>query len=742
MGLAETPEQFTVGGMTCASCAQSLESYLSHQEGISSAQVNYPNKRLYVNRDPEVVSTEQLVSWAQDLGYTLFSKEQSAESEQREAQDLQVLQKKLWVSFAFSAPVFLLSMSFMDRMHELWFQWVLALLCLPVLLYSGRDFYRIAWQRALKKSSNMDSLVALSTAVAYGYSLCVTLLQSHQHVYYESAVVIISLILLGRFWEEKAKSQTRSALDALFNELPQMATVIRNNEELHIPVSELRVGDWVLIKPGEHIPVDGRIRSGSSHIDEHMFTGESMPIFKQKKDKVLAGTLNQDGALTLVAEAVGHQTAIHQMLNRVDQALGSKAPIQKWVDRVAAIFVPVVIGLALLSFLIWSLGLGNPQQGLMALINVLIIACPCALGLATPTALTVGLGHAASRGILVKDAEALQQAATLTDLVLDKTGTLTQGQPQVIDGLSRDNQAVSSLLYSLEKQSEHALAKAILEGLKNSQRTWAKYEAQLLDLQDLRAQRGLGMSASWEGRSVHIGSLEYTLSKGYSLPDEWQEKRKQWEQAGYTLVALGYNHDFYALLAIADALKPEAKKVCGELQKQGLTLHLMSGDQPLAVKEAAQKCGITQYRGAMKPEDKAQFIKGLQTQNKQVGMVGDGINDAESLALAQTGFAMGTGTDLAKQSAGITLVTGQLEGLSETLFLSRQTLRTLKQNLGWAFAYNVLAIPLAAGLFIPVFGWSLNPMVAGAAMAMSSISVVSNSLRLKRTLHKHHEIHL
>jgi Cu2+-exporting ATPase len=737
-----TPEQFAVGGMTCASCAQSLETYLSHQDGIASAQVNYPNKRLYLIRDPELVSTEQVFSWARDLGYTLFSKEQSAESEQREAQDLKVLQKKLWVSFAFSAPVFFLSMGFMDRMHELWFQWVLAVLSLPVLVYSGRDFFRIAWQRALKKSSNMDSLVALSTAVAYGYSLVVTLLHSHLHVYYESAVVIITLILLGRFWEEKAKAQTRSALDALFNELPQTAWVIRNNEELHIPVSELRVGDWVMIKPGEQIPVDGRIRSGSSHIDEHMFTGESMPVFKQKKDKVMAGTLNQEGALTLVAEAVGQQTAIQQMLNRVDQALGSKAPIQKWVDRIAAIFVPAVISLALLAFLIWTLGFGEAQQGLLALINVLIIACPCALGLATPTALTVGLGFAASRGILVKDAEALQQAASLSDLVLDKTGTLTQGQPQVVDGLSRDNRAVSSLLYSLERQSEHALAKAILEGLANSERTWAQHETENLELQDLRAQRGSGMSALWKSQSVHIGSLEYILSKGYLLPDEWQEKRQQWEQAGHTLVALGYNHDFYALLAIADNLKPEAQEVCNELQKQGLTLHLMSGDQPLAVKDAAQKCGITQFRGAMKPEDKAEFIKALQTQNKQVGMVGDGINDAESLALAQSGFAMGTGTDLAKQSAGITLVQGQLQGLPETIYISRRTLKTLKQNLAWAFAYNVLAIPLAAGVFIPIFGWSLNPMVAGAAMAMSSISVVSNSLRLKRTLRKYHEIHL
>lgn len=486
MEIEKTPEQFAVGGMTCASCAQSLESYLIHQNGIASVQVNYPNKRLYLVRDPELVSEEQLFSWAQDLGYTLFSKEQSAESQQREAQDLKVLQKKLWVSFAFSAPVFMMSMAFMDHMHELWFQWLLAALSLPVLVYSGRDFFRIAWQRALKKSSNMDSLVALSTAVAYGYSLMVTVSQSQLHVYYESAVVIISLILLGRFWEEKAKVQTRSALDALFNELPQMAWVIRNNEELHIPVSELRVGDWVLIKPGEHIPVDGRIRSGSSHIDEHRFTGESMPVFKQKKDKVMAGTLNQDGALTLVAEAVGSQTAIHQMLNRVDQALGSKAPIQKWVDKIAAIFVPAVIGLALLAFLFWTLGFGNAQQGLLALINVLIIACPCALGLATPTALTVGLGYAASRGILVKDAEALQQAASLTDLVLDKTGTLTLGQPQVVDGLSRDNQAVSSLLYSLERQSEHALAKAILEGLKNSKRTWAMHETEHLDLQNLR----------------------------------------------------------------------------------------------------------------------------------------------------------------------------------------------------------------------------------------------------------------
>lgn len=735
-------EQFSVAGMTCASCAQSLETYLSHQTGIQSARVNYPNKKLYVSRDPKIVDRDELSAWAHDLGYSLYTPEKKAESEQREAQELHNLQKKLWVSFAFSAPVFLLSMGFMDRIHELWFQWVLALLCLPVLLYSGRDFYRIAWQRTLKKSANMDTLVALSTGVAYGYSLTITLLQIPLPVYYESAVVIISLILLGRYLEERAKNQTRSALDALFQELPQTACVIRNNQELSIPVSELRVGDWVLIKPGERIPVDGRIRSGSSHIDEHLFTGESMPVFKQKKDKVMAGTLNQDGPLTLVAEAVGRHTAVQQMLNRVDQALGSKAPIQKWVDKVAAVFVPAVMSLAVLAFLIWSLGFSNSQQGLLALINVLIIACPCALGLATPTALTVGLGHAASRGILVRDAESLQQAASLSDLVLDKTGTLTMGQPRVIDGRSRDNEAVSSLLFSFEKQSEHSLAKAILQGLQNTERTWAIHEPRNLDLQDLRAHRGLGMSARWEGHLAYIGSLDFLVSQGYPLPEEWRTSCSHWEQAGYTLVALGYNRDLYALLAISDALKPEASQVCEELRQQGLTLHLMSGDQALAVKEAAHQCGITHYRGAMKPEDKAEFVKGLQTQNKRVGMVGDGINDAESLALAQTGFAMGTGTDLAKQSAGITLVQGQLQGISETLYISRQTLNTLKQNLVWAFAYNVLAIPLAAGLFIPLFGWTLNPMVAGAAMAMSSISVVSNSLRLKRTLQQHHEIHL
>ncbi|MFZ9970151.1 MAG: heavy metal translocating P-type ATPase [Bacteroidia bacterium] len=729
------PVQFEVGGMTCASCASSLETYLGHQNGVQNVRVNYPNKRLYLDRQ-ESVSDEQLNAWAKEIGYSLFTEQSAEEGAQRRADDLQKLRKKLGVSFAFSAPVFAISMLFMEHMHQLWMQLLLAAMSAPVLVYSGASFYRIAWQRAKKGSSNMDTLVALSTAVAFTYSLGVTLTQTQGHVYYESAVVIISLILLGRYWEEQAKSKTRSALDALFHSVPETACVIRNQEDIIIPYEDLRQGDWVRIKPGERIPVDGRIRQGSSHIDEQLFSGESLPLFKQKKDHVWAGTLNQEGALVLVAEAVGQQTALHQMLNRVDQALGSKAPIQQWVDRVAAVFVPVVLGLALMSFATWTFGLHDFNQGLLALINVLIIACPCALGLATPTALTVGLGHAAQRGILVRDAQALEESAQLSDLVLDKTGTLTLGKPSVSAGMSLEHPAVASLLYSLEMESEHPLAKAVLEGFQNPLRNWAKGLPERLPISDVKAHVGEGISAIWQGEKVHLGSLSFLEKKGYSLPPDWAQQASQWENQAYSLVALGYQRECWALLAISDEIKPNAKAICQQLKDQGLRLHLMSGDQNRAVQRVAQQCGIDLFRGGLKPEDKALYIKSLQSQNRRVGMVGDGMNDAEALALAQTGFAMGTGTDLAMQSAGITLVHGQLEGLPETLFIARQTLRTLKQNLAWAFAYNALAIPLAAGVFLPLFGIGLNPMVAGAAMAMSSISVVSNSLRLKRTLHR------
>jgi Cu2+-exporting ATPase len=745
---------YPVLGMTCAACAVSLESYLGSQTGVEKVVVSYPNQSVFVGFNNEIITEVRLAEAAKEIGYELLlgdSAKSSNSAALRAAQTLQQLKTKLLVAALCTAPIFTLSMFFMNRIpHEGLIQ---LLLSLPVILFAGRHFYTSAVKKLKHKQSNMDTLVAISTATAFLYSAYQVIAhylptpkhhnQHHPHYYFESATVIITLILLGKYLEERAKNRSTQAINDLLSLQPSHATVIRNNQEISIPSSEILLGDFVIIKPGERIPIDGKVRSGDSHIDESAITGEPIPAAKTKGSQVFAGTINQQGTLKILAQKVGSQTLLSQIVARVEQALGSKPQIQHLADRISSVFVPTVVILAIASALFWIVYPSPTPEGfaLTTFINVLIIACPCALGLATPTALTVGIGKGAKLGILVKDAQALEKAGQLTDIVFDKTGTLTQGKP-VVEALHTfptetftDNQIVQ-VLFTLEKQSEHPLALAVVSHLLNLQ-------LQPLQIQDFQNLPGHGISANIEKQRFTLGSWTWISAElNHPLPDAnpvissvtLQQKHIAQDllSQAQTVIALCYETQILAILGIADPLKEEAKPTVNALQKEGFRVHLLTGDNPQTAQKIAAQLGINNVIAQALPNTKLEYIKQLQTQNRIVAMVGDGINDAQALAQADVSFAMGTGTALAMESAGVTLTGGQISQIPQAMTLSRQTLRTIHMNLVWAFGYNLLAIPLAMGVFYPFNGLMLNPMIAGAAMSFSSISVVLNSLWLSK----------
>jgi Cu2+-exporting ATPase len=745
---------YPVLGMTCAACAVSLESYLGSQTGVEKVVVSYPNQSVFVGFNNEIITEVRLAEAAKEIGYELLlgdSAKSSNSAALRAAQTLQQLKTKLLVAALCTAPIFTLSMFFMNRIpHEGLIQ---LLLSLPVILFAGRHFYTSAVKKLKHKQSNMDTLVAISTATAFLYSAYQVIAhylptpkhhnQHHPHYYFESATVIITLILLGKYLEERAKNRSTQAINDLLSLQPSHATVIRNNQEISIPSSEILLGDFVIIKPGERIPIDGKVRSGDSHIDESAITGEPIPAAKTKGSQVFAGTINQQGTLKILAQKVGSQTLLSQIVARVEQALGSKPQIQPLADRISSVFVPTVVILAIASALFWIVYPSPTPEGfaLTTFINVLIIACPCALGLATPTALTVGIGKGAKLGILVKDAQALEKAGQLTDIVFDKTGTLTQGKP-VVEALHTfptetftDNQIVQ-VLFTLEKQSEHPLALAVVSHLLNLQ-------LQPLQIQDFQNLPGHGISANIEKQRFTLGSWTWISAElNHPLPDAnpvissvtLQQKHIAQDllSQAQTVIALCHETQILAILGIADPLKEEAKPTVNALQKEGFRVHLLTGDNPQTAQKIAAQLGINNVIAQALPNTKLEYIKQLQTQNRIVAMVGDGINDAQALAQADVSFAMGTGTDLAMESAGVTLTGGQISQIPQAMTLSRQTLRTIHMNLVWAFGYNLLAIPLAMGVFYPFNGLMLNPMIAGAAMSFSSISVVLNSLWLSK----------
>lgn len=730
----EKSGEWGVDGMTCTSCASSLESMLGHLHGVSSASVNYANRRVRVAYDPTETGEEAFVRTAADLGYHLITGSEESQEETLDKQDqlrLVSLRRKVITAIAFSIPVFVLSMFFPALFPGE--RWVLLVLSLPVLVYGGGEFYVNAWKRLLHGTTSMDTLVALSTGAAFIFSTFNTIFPSFladrgmiPHVYYESAVIIITLILLGRWLEERARQGTSSAIRSLIRLRPAQVTVVRNGKEMTLSLKDVGNGDLCLLKTGNAVPVDGKLKRGELLVDESMLTGEAAPVARKRGDRLYAGTMILQGSGQVVARATGGQTLLAGIIRQVREAQASKPDIQHVVDRVASVFVPVVILLAVISSGIWWFAGPEPQltHAFTILITVLIIACPCALGLATPTALMVGIGRAAENGILIRDANTLEVAHKIDTLILDKTGTLTRGKPEVREEWTdRDCRAVQRKRFaSLEKSSAHPLSVAITNHLNINE---------LYDVNEYRENAGKGITGIIQGQRYYAGTREWLQENNLSIPSELEKKLAGWTEKAYTVVLFGGEGHVIMALALADAVKPGAGEVIGRLKEAGITVRLLSGDTPSVTARVAAETGIDLYAGGLKPDDKGDRIAQLQQQGHRVAMAGDGINDAEALVRADVGIAMGSGTDVAMESAGMTLIGSDLALIPVAFALSHATIRTIRQNLFWAFIYNLIALPVAAGILYPVF--LINPMTAGAAMALSSVSVVANSLRLKKT---------
>ena len=726
---------FPVLQMSCASCAISAESIVKGLNGVNNASVNFATATLSVEYQPDVITPEQIRTAVQDGGYDLLiedDKDAAADVlEDIHIKKFNVLKKKTIFAVIFSLPVVIIGMLFMDIPYANEIMWVLST---PVIFWLGRDFFINAWKQAKHRSANMDTLVALSTSVAYLFSVFNTLFPQfwldrgvHPHVYFEAACVIIAFILLGRLLEEKAKGNTSSSIKKLIGLQPKTVTVSENGNYTELPIEQVNIGNIIVVKPGEKVAVDGVVIEGSSYVDESMLSGEPIPVLKKHGEKVYAGTINQKGAFLFQAEKVGADTMLAQIIRMVQEAQGSKAPVQKLVDKIAGIFVPIVMSIALLSLAVWFIygGSDGITHGILALVAVLIIACPCALGLATPTAIMVGIGKGAEKGILIKDAESLELAKKVDSVVLDKTGTITEGKPVVTDvyWLSGDD-SKKDVLYSLEKQSEHPLADAVTNYLAGI------VPVPILDFESIT---GKGVIGLVNGEKYFVGNKKFIDENGIIVDNLLLEKMENSSYSSKTMIWFSDSKKAIALIAITDEIKATSLSAIQQLQSSGIEVYMLTGDNYATAKEIASKVSINHFHAEVLPQDKAEFVKQLQSEGKVVAMVGDGINDSTALAQADLSIAMGKGSDIAIDVAKMTIISSDLTKISEAIKLSKQTVATIRQNLFWAFVYNLIGIPLAAGVLYPINGFLLNPMIAGAAMALSSVSVVSNSLRLKWT---------
>lgn len=724
---------FSVMGMTCASCAKSVESTLESQKGVVNANVNFASATVLVEFIPGLVQPEEMRRAIQGIGYDLIIDESQSGKDSIESlhqENTNKLKRKTFWAIGLAVPVVVIGMFYMNMPYANEIMWVLST---PVILWFGRGFFINAWKQAKNRTANMDTLVALSTGVAYLFSVFNTLFPQvwhvrglHAHVYFEAAAVIIAFILLGKLLEERAKGNTSSAIRKLMGLQPRNVTVVHENgHQVQIPIEQVQVGSLILVKPGERIAVDGTVSEGESYIDESMLSGEPIPVLKQESDSVFAGTINQRGSFRFRADKVGGDTMLAQIIKMVQDAQGSKAPVQRLVDKIAGIFVPVVMAIAIISFIAWNI-LGGENaftQGLLSMITVLIIACPCALGLATPTAIMVGVGKGAEMGILIKDAESLELAKKVNAVILDKTGTITEGRPVVTNEYWADeNPKLKQILFSIEKKSEHPLADAVVVHLN---------EQDLISLSHFESITGKGAKAVLDGETYYIGNSGLIGENNISVDDSISENTRQWEEEAKTVIWFANSSKTVAALAIADQIKPTSKAAIMALQKSGIEVHMLTGDNETTARAIAEKTGIKQFRAEVMPEQKAAYVKELQTKGKIVAMVGDGINDSTALAQADVSIAMGKGSDIAMDVAKMTIISSDLNKIPEAIRLSKSTVRTIRQNLFWAFIYNLIGIPIAAGILYPINGFLLNPMIAGAAMALSSVSVVSNSLRLK-----------
>lgn len=728
-------KNFPVTGLSCASCAISVESMLKAQKGVVDASVNYANSSAQVEYAPDDASLDDFKSAIQSIGYDILIEEEGhSHHEELQHAQYQKLRNNTIGASILALPVVIIAMFMMNIPYA---NWIMLALTIPVIGWFGRGFFINAFKQAKHGKANMDTLVALSTGIAFLFSTFSTIYPEfwhtrgqHAHVYFEAAAVIIAFILLGKMLEEKAKSNTSSALKKLIGLQPNTVTLmLSDGREKEMPVSQVVVGDELLVKPGEKIPVDGEITSGSSFIDESTITGESLPVEKEKGGKVFAGTINQKGSFVFKAEKVGGATILAQIIKMVQQAQGSKPPVQKLVDKIAGVFVPVVIGIAVLSFIAWLiLGDNALTQGLLAMVSVLVIACPCALGLATPTAIMVGMGKGAENGILIKDAESLELGHKVNAVVLDKTGTVTEGKP-VVTGIQwmvsdENKQAMEQILWAVEAQSEHPLAEAVTASLKtegNRRMTFDKFESIT----------GRGVVALNEGQTFLVGNQKLMDDYKVHLSADSLNLIKTWQNEARTVISFARDKELIAVIGIEDKIKDTSAKAIQDLQNRGIEVYMLTGDNIQTASAVAQKVGLKNFKAEVMPSDKADFIIQLQSEGKIVAMVGDGINDSHALAQADVSIAMGKGSDIAMDVAKMTIISSDLQLISKALRLSKQTVRTIRQNLFWAFIYNIIGIPIAAGILYPIWGFMLNPMIAGAAMALSSVSVVSNSLRLK-----------
>jgi len=737
-----------ITGMTCAACANRIEKTLSKQPGVNQASVNFATERATVSFDPAVTNTKALVETVRGAGYDAHPELEGADTgdplEAAHAAEYAAAKRKFIVAAVLSLPVLVIAMShgtiaFLNFEGVNWLQF---LLTTPVVLYSGRQFYTGAWAAFRHRAADMNTLIAVGTGAAYVYSTLATAFPSWfltnvhgQHssmgvpVYFEAASVIIALILLGNLLESRAKGRTGEAIRKLVGLQPKTARIIRSGVEMEIPTDAVIQGDIVDVRPGEKIPVDGVLTEGNSAVDEAMLTGESIPVGKQVGDAVFAATINKTGAFRFRATKVGKDTALQQIVKLVRDAQGSKPPIAKLADRISGVFTPVVISIAIATFVIWFVAATPDVRFTMALVSfvsVLIIACPCALGLATPTAIMVGTGKGAELGILIKGGDSLETAYKLDTIVLDKTGTITKGEPALTDIVTfngSDENELLALVASVERSSEHPLADAIVRGAKER-------GVELTRAENFSAIEGQGVKAVVSGKHLLLGNERLMRERSVDLAEAVGSAQKL-STEGKTPMFASVEGKVAGVIAVADTIKDESKAAVAELKRIGLEVVMMTGDNERTAQAVANQVGVDRVVAEVLPQGKTDEIKRLQAEGRRVAMVGDGINDAPALAQADVGIAIGTGTDVAIEASDITLMRGDLRGVATAIGLSKATIRTVKQNLFWAFIYNVVGIPVAAGVLYPVFGWQLSPVIASAAMSLSSVSVVANSLRLR-----------
>ena len=724
---------YPVLGMSCASCAARVDKTLNGLPGVYQATVNYATAIAQVEYNPKVCSDAILQSAVQDAGYDLLV--DTGEDVTNKAEEIRLaryrkIKRRTVVALLLSLPIMVISMFFEDISSLKYVLWILAT---PVVFGLGREFYINAWRQLKHGTSNMDTLVAVSTGIAYTFSVFNLLFPDfwlsrgiEPHIYFEAASVIIAFILLGRLLEERAKQNTSTAIKKLIGLQPKTVTIIVDSDERTVPITAVQKGDTILVKPGERIAVDGMVVTGESYVDESMLNGEPVPLHKQSGEKVFAGTINQKGTFRFIADKIGSDTMLAQIIRMVQDAQGSKAPVQKLVDRIARFFVPAIISISIIAFVAWIFlaPTNGFTNGLLAMVTVLIIACPCALGLATPTAIMVGIGKGAEKGILIKDAQSLEIAQKIDTIILDKTGTITAGHPIVVESLWENGFEHSrKILYSLEKLSEHPLSDAVVNTLQNEKE---------ISIDKFENVPGKGVKGVVGSQTYYVGNLSLLNDNHITIASHLQELANKWTQKAKTLVWFADSTQAIAAIALTDEIKQTSAQAISQLQKMGVEVYMLTGDNAISAQAISRKVGINHYKAGVLPNEKAQFIKELQANGKTVGMVGDGINDSAALAQADLSIAMGQGSDIAVDTAMTTILSSDLLKIPETIRLSQLTIKTIYQNLFWAFIYNLIGIPIAAGIFYSVNGFLLNPMWASAAMAFSSVSVVLNSLRLKR----------